>query len=140
MGAQVQFIVSRAGIESVLKGDGSMAARALLDLARQVERQAKLNVPVDTGRLRGAIRSSMTTEAGKPVALVRAETNYAIFVHEGTGLYGPRHQRIVPTAPKTLFRWTDKSAPGGVRFARSTRGVRPRPFLRDALETVTRGA
>lgn len=45
-----------------------------------VERKAKQEVPVDTGRL----RSSITTDIGNLRARVAPHTDYAVFVHEGT--------------------------------------------------------
>ena len=45
-----------------------------------VERSAKQNTPVDTGRLRSSISNNI-----RPMhAEVRTNTNYAVYVHEGT--------------------------------------------------------
>ena len=45
-----------------------------------VERFAKKNAPVDTGRLRGSISSTIMPL----VATISPKVNYAVFVHEGT--------------------------------------------------------
>ncbi len=45
-----------------------------------VERSAKQNTPVDTGRL----RSSISTDIRPMSAKVETHTNYALYVHEGT--------------------------------------------------------
>ena len=45
-----------------------------------IERGAKVNAPVDTGRLRSSISASI-----RPMtATIAANVNYAVFVHEGT--------------------------------------------------------
>lgn len=48
--------------------------------AFMVERGAKMQSPVDTGRL----RASIATDIGNLRATVAPHTNYALFVHEGT--------------------------------------------------------
>lgn len=70
---------------------------------------------------------------GIPVGIVGTNVRYARFIHDGTGLYGPRKRLIRPVRAKAL-RWVGRD--GNVVFARSSRGIRPRPFLRDALEAA----
>lgn len=59
-------------------------ARALQDTIQKasylVERGAKINSPVDTGRL----RSSIATELIPLQATIQPHVNYAMFVHNGT--------------------------------------------------------
>lgn len=50
--------------------------------AFKVEREAKLVTPVDTGRLRNSIATSLGI--GGISAIVQTNVFYAIFVHEGT--------------------------------------------------------
>jgi hypothetical protein len=99
---------------------------------KRVENQAKRLCPVDTGRLRASIQSTMPSGSGNVVvSYVYTDVNYARFVIEGTGLFGPHRTPIVPvTSPVLVF--TPKGASGPV-FARSVRGSRPQPFLTDAL-------
>lgn len=57
------------------------ALQLMIDkFAFSVERHAKQEVPVDTGRL----RSSISTDIGNLRAKVAPHTDYAVFVHEGT--------------------------------------------------------
>lgn len=77
--------------------------------------------------------------------IVRIGSNlpYAIWVHEGTGIYAGKGY-ITPKR-STLLRWPNKNnsgsgsrrysggATGKYVFAKRVKGVRGRPFLRDAL-------
>ena len=56
--------------------------RAISTLAFIVEREAKLNTPVDTGRLMGSIRADYITLTE---ASISPHTDYAFYVHEGKG-------------------------------------------------------
>lgn len=102
---------------------------------KRVERQAKRLCPVDTGRLRASIQSTMPQQVGNlVVSYVYTDVNYAKWVLAGTGIYGPHGTPIVPvTSPVLVF--TPRGASGPV-FAKSVRGTRPMPFLTDALPTA----
>lgn len=113
---------------------------------------AKRLCPVDEGTLRASIYVEVIVGPGGVVCRVGSRLRYAIFVHEGTGLYGPRHAMIRPVHARMLAwpvrgtsssrpssvpgrgRVTSKSlTPTGWAFARQVRGVRPRRFLSEAL-------
>lgn len=51
-----------------------------------VERGAKIKVPVDTGRLRSSIETSVMPMTGT----VRTLVSYAVYVHDGTRYMRPR--------------------------------------------------
>jgi hypothetical protein len=68
---------------------------------------------------------------GAPVARVGTIVHYARFVHDGTGIYGPKHAPIRPKKSRWLV-FTPKGQKSPV-FARSVRGMPGTPFLRDAL-------
>ena len=58
----------------------NIAKRELKDTASEIEKQAKANVPVATGRLRASIKASISgLEAN-----IGTELEYARFVHDGT--------------------------------------------------------
>jgi hypothetical protein len=79
-------------------------------------------------------------ESGGVGVQIGTDVKYARWVHDGTGLYGPRQARIYPRNGKYLV-FTPRKANGlyikrsnrTTVFARSTRGMRGRPFLREAL-------
>jgi len=117
-----------------------LQAKDLLRRGYKVQRKARSYLSgaeghprrIDTGDLRSSIGVTLITAGG---ARVRIGTNRkkAVFVHRGTGLYGPRHQLIRPRHAKVL-RFRVKG--GGVVFVRFTRGMRPNHFLTDALKAA----
>lgn len=104
-------------------------------LTRQIATGARHRVPVLTGNLGRSIAEDAQTWPGvlHVSGGVTAHAKYAVFVHEGTGVHGPRGAPFV-IRPKN---------PGGVLhfyfngrevFAKSVtvQGMRARPFLRKA--------
>jgi hypothetical protein len=93
-----------------------------------VEARARLSAPVRTGRLKDSIAAYLT---GAEKGVLRAGAPYASFLHEGTGLYGPRGKAYVVThRRKKALMW--KGAAHPVKRV-LIRGIRPRDFLRSAL-------
>lgn len=126
--------------------DGAVA-KALLRRGLLVETAAKRNLGgtaaapkrVDTGRLRSSISTRVTIENGKPVVSVGTNVFYARFVHDGTGIYGPR-ARVIRPVRKRVMRFRPKQprpgrklGHGGYVYTRRVIGMRPNHFLRDAL-------
>lgn len=123
-------------INREMRTSSGMTARGLFRTATQVEAVAKRLAPVDTGRLRSSIQKRVVSRGGRVTAEVTASVKYAAFIHEGTGIYGPRRKPITARGGAFLV-FTPRGASQPV-FARSVRGIRPRPFLRDALRAVIR--
>lgn len=101
--------------------------------------------PVNNGRLRSSITQEVRSEQSGPVGRVGTNVEYALFVHEGTGIYGPKGSpyTIVPRRRKALaFVWKGAPIPPNGRGGRhvykrvTIKGTRPKPFLRDALQAV----
>lgn len=57
---------------------------ASMKSAFMIERNAKILAPVDTGRLRSSIATSLGIADQGLSSIVQTNVNYAIFVHEGT--------------------------------------------------------
>lgn len=111
-------------------------AKDLFRRGKKVEAKAKANLNnrsprrVDTGRLRSSITTQLISVSGKPAVRVGTNVIYAIFVHDGTGIYGPKGAYIYPKRKKYMS-WKSK---GGKRvFAVKTKGMKPNPFLADAV-------
>lgn len=134
--ARVNVKLHDRNLDRLLHGPNGAAAKDLYRRARAVESAAKRLCPVDQGRLRSSITTVLTTEKGRPVAYVGTNVKYARWVHDGTGIYGPARRPIRPVRARIL-RWPARrgstGARGGYVYARQVRGVRPRPFLREAL-------
>ena len=145
-----RVVINEAALREVLTGPRSVAVRTADRLGRQITNLAKANAPVDDGRLRGSIGYTVRVEGSRVILTVGSPLKYALYRHNGTGIYGPRHARIYPKNGKVL-RFTVKGGPRGpmpqghrrprgrVVFARSVRGVPANPFLYDALRAVLAG-
>ncbi|MFE2994998.1 HK97 gp10 family phage protein [Nocardia sp. NPDC059246] len=118
-------------------------------VGREIANRAKANCPVDEGRLRASITHLVTATSSGAIVRVGSPLAYARWRHEGTGLFGPHHARIVPVTAKALkFRAgrTIGPLPPGVRrpaktqrawvFAKSVKGTPGSPYLTQALEEV----
>lgn len=143
----VTNVFNKAKLEFMLHSPIGAVAKDLLKRGARVESRAKRNLSgvggsgprrIDTGLLRSSIAVQLFA---LPTGLaVRIGTNvyYARYVHDGTGLYGPKHTLIVPKYSKVLaFRskihGAKKGKYAGWVFAKSIKGMKPNPFLRDAL-------
>lgn len=107
--------------------------RHMQDIVRQVANVARQQAPVQDGFLRASIATSVELRGGKMIGTVYSSLEYAIYVHEGTGLYGPRRAVIRPRRARALV---FKLQGGPTVFAAYTRGQRPQRFLVDALRAV----
>lgn len=106
------------GIEKVKRNMGKACAI--------VERSAKQNAPKGTGELRNSITSEVVIhENGDIAGLVFTPLEYAPYVEYGTGLFAEASngRKDVP--------WHYQDDEGNWH---STSGMKPRPFLRPALE------
>ena len=119
-----------------------------LDMRRRgnaVVRQAKRLCPADTGALRDSIKLEMGKQNGLPVAVVGSNEHYAIYVHEGTGLYSKRGARYIRPKQAKVLQWplVNNSGKGNRRYkagataafvySMKSRGSPGRPFLVNAL-------
>ncbi len=91
-----------------------------------IQSSATQKAPKDTGNLKAGWEINIGTLKGT----LRNKMDYAIFVHEGTGIYGPMKRAITPKS-KSFLAWQKD---GVWRFARSVKGMKPRPFLQEAVD------
>lgn len=103
------------------------------EVTADVANAARRRCPVDDGTLRASIRSMVSRRGGEVVGEVYSDLEYAAYVHEGTGIYGPSHRPIRPVRARVLS-WQQSGA--GRVFAREVRGQRTQPFLAEALDEV----
>jgi hypothetical protein len=100
-------------------------------LTLRVQSGAKRRAPVRKGRLRSSINAEMHPG---PMGRVSTHVSYAQYIMRGTGVYGPRHAPIVPKRAKFLkFKPKGKSK---FVYARSVKGIKPNPFLKNALNDI----
>lgn len=147
------------GLKAMFSATNGPVWRDVTTRARWVQQEARRKAPTDTGTLKRSIIVEVGLVGDVPVAAIGTNLSYALWVHEGTGIYGPRGTPIVPRTAKALrwpikFRTITKGKNAGKRarirykagqtmnygYAKSVRGVRGRPFLRDALPAATRSS
>ena len=81
-------------------------------------------------RRTGTYNRSFRIIKGALKRTIRNEAPYAMFIEQGTGLYGPRRRRITPKPGNRFLRFVVN---GRVVYARSVSGIKPRHILADAL-------
>lgn len=122
-----------------LRNPSGGLAKDMLRRGLKVETQAKRNLAgangkprrIDTGQTRSSVNTRMVTYKTFPAARVGSPLRKAALIHGGTGIYGPRRQPIRPKRAKVL-----RFKPKGSRrviYAKSVKGMKPNPFLSDAL-------
>lgn len=100
--------------------------------------EAKKTCPVDQGRLRASLTLEIKYNGLKPYAVVGSPLDYAVWVHEGTGIYVGRGY-ITPKRAKVLA-WPARrgsyNSKNGMVFAARVKGMRGRPWLVNALKAA----
>lgn len=147
MASSVHHKMDPSVLQFMFNSPQGAVAKDLMKRGARVESAAKRNVSgiggsgpkrVDTGHLRSSIKHQLVF---RPEGLsVRVGTNvyYARFVHDGTGIYGPKRMVIKPKRAKALVWRSQKYGRKSGKFAgfvvvKSVKGMRPNPFLAAAL-------
>lgn len=132
--------LDRAALTRLLNSQRGPVARDLLVRGIRVQSLAKQNLAgitgsgpkrIHTGRLRSSIAVQLLSRNGAPVVRIGSRVHYALYVHEGTGIHGPRHRYIRPRTRRYL-RFKPYNSPDFV-FARKVAGMRPNKYLLRAL-------
>lgn len=85
--------------------------------------------PVDEGRLAGSFLLEPINDLDWRI---HSNVLYALFVQEGTGIFGPHGQPIVPVSANFLV----FEIAGETIFARSVRGMEANPYVDRAMEAT----
>ena len=86
----VKVVITGAKLKKVLKSDDGPLAEELLRTVLEIERRAKSNAPVDTGRLQNSISSGLEDNVEGLAGVVGTDVDYAPFVEFGTQRMPPR--------------------------------------------------
>lgn len=113
------------GKRITLIAEGARRA-GLINVVSDIESRAIKNAPVRTSNLANSGTSNVNADG--TVGTVAFTAPYAGYVHQGTGLYGPRKTKIKPKNKKALY-W-----PGAAHPVRAVKGMKPNPFLVRAAE------
>lgn len=76
---------------------------------------------VDTGRLKLSVNYRVVQDGEESVLYVGTNTRYAVYVHEGTGIYHPQGRQTP---------WIYRDERGAFH---QTRGMKPNRFLKNAI-------
>jgi hypothetical protein len=150
MSVRVTVSVDRDRILAALRDPSGPAAQFVERRCQTAENFSKAACPVNKGRLRRSIRHEVRAERTQIVGSVYSDVPYAKFVHEGTGIYGPKRAFIYPKRGQYLvFQSSGVFGPvrksgrrkgrGDLVFARRVRGIPPSPFLVQGLEAAMPG-
>lgn len=144
--------VNRRALEQIKISPTGPVAKDLLKRGYAVQAQARKNLGggtlsgpkrVDTGLLRASINVQLLQARRGLVVRVGTNLYYARWVHEGTGIYGPRHTVIKPRNGKVLVfkaSYGPKWGPyKGTVVVRSVKGMKPNRFLVYALPAAKLG-
>lgn len=113
--------VKRAG------GDAEKLVKAsFVNSTNEIQKQTRSRAPHKTGTL----QRSIMPEVNYPVAKVVVNEKYGQYIESGTGIYGQNGRRITPKSAKVLA-W---GKGGSMVFARSTAGMKPKPFFKPGVE------
>ncbi len=121
-------------------------------IGQRVQNVARRRAPKNTGKMAATITVVVGSAPGFVFADIGSFLSYAIWQHEGTGIYAgrgfirPKRARFMkfkPGRPVGPLQGGGKftrgaSAPGYV-YARKVRGIPPSPFLTSALSDVCGG-
>lgn len=124
-------------------------ARYLLKQGIRVQSAARKNLNggssgprrINTGYLRTSVNTQLGVDSDGLVVRVGSKLKYALFVHEGTGIYGPKRRVIRPKAGKYLVFASKKSKVKkgkwkGKVVVPYVKGIKPNRFLTTALNDV----
>lgn len=134
--ARVNLQINQRAVRALFTNPQGGVADDLLRRGRNVATLAQKYAPVNTGRLRSSIEARLVQYNGEVAVLIGTNVNYAMFQHEGTGIYGPHGTPIVPVNSRFL-RFRPKGSSVFV-YARSVSGNPPTFFLRRALVAAAR--
>lgn len=127
--------LNQTALSQLLESPTGGVGRELYRRGINVQGRARQLCPVDTGRLRSSITVEITSERSRLACRVGTNVKYAMMVHKGTGIYGPKARPIRPTHASVLA-FTPRGG-NAVVFASSVRGTPAVPFLAEALRFGT---
>lgn len=142
MAVSIDITLDEAAIQRLLNSPDGDVAREVRRVADRTANYARGMAPVDEGPLRASIRVEMRYSNREVKAWVYTPLEYGLYVHEGTGIYGPKGQPIRPRRGRYLVfearnaRTTPRGG-GNLVFARQVRGQRPNRFLLNALKAAS---
>lgn len=129
-----KLTINEGKIQELISQNGPVG-QEVAKVTRQTANAARNLAPADKGMLRGSINEEITAQGQTLVGRVYSDAGHAVYVHQGTGIYGPNHAPIRPVRAKML-RFKPKGSSDFV-FANEVKGSPPNPFLLKALQQAS---
>ena len=121
---------TRATIQALRKMGNTLGAKAMVAMENtmlNLQKPVKQECPVDRNILRGSINYKVSLSGGNVVGTLGCNAKYAIWVHQGTGIYASEGGgRTTP--------WVYTVEDGKYKGTHYTRGQRANPFFRRAID------
>lgn len=139
MSVKIRHHIKDVALEHLLRSPQKGVYKDMFKRALKVQAAARRNLNssprrIDTGALRASIYVKPISVGGYPGFRIGTPLKYARFVHDGTGVYGPKGRPIRPVRAKHL-RFKPKGSARYV-YAKEVKGMRPNPFLKNALKAA----
>lgn len=140
------FVLDKSAYMDLVVGPNGAVYQDMRRRANKVTNLARRLAPVDTSRLKLSISYEMGTVGQDVIARVGSNVKYALYIHEGTANAGtgyiyPKNARVLrfPIINKTGSgrRRYKAGATQQYAYAKRVKGIKPQPFLRDALIAAT---
>lgn len=146
-----RLVINRVEMRNFMYSPNGPVMTGFRDIGNAVRNHAARNTPVDTGQHRASIEVTQAREGNTIVTRVGSPLPTFIYLEVGTGIYGPKHKRIVPVSKSVLrFKAGRAKGPGRRRgrgsspekrgpwvFARSVKGSPGGHMLVNALKART---
>jgi hypothetical protein len=128
----VRVEINSRVVQRLLRSPAGPLARHMLTRGHRVRRAARRNINSRSGDLARSIDVKIIIENGGAGVRVGSDLFYARFVHDGTGIYGPRQRPIRPERRKALAFGGSQ----GTVVVASSSGQRGTKFLLRALDAA----
>jgi hypothetical protein len=137
------LVLNQDALRELMGGPSGLVYQAVNRRTNAVLRDARTKCPVNNGRLKDSLAMEIRQEASNVIGRVGTNMDYALYVHEGTANNGtgyiyPRRGRFLVWPATNNSGVGNRRYKGGVTenkiWAKKVRGVKGRPFLRQALE------
>lgn len=139
MSVKIRHRINDHNLQAFLRSPAGGIAKNMFKRAVRIRSAAQRNLGrsprrIRTGYLRASLYIKPVVIDGYPGFRIGSPLNYARFVHDGTGIYGPKGQPIRPKNSKWLV--FIPSGGSGKVFAKEVKGMPPNPFLKDAVKAA----
>lgn len=122
----VRITLDQKGLNIILRSESGAVSKDMMRRGRAVQQKAKVECPVDTGKLRDSIFMRQVMGQEGMSVQIGSDVEYLIYVIKGRG--------PITAKPGKVLSWI---GPGGKRiYAKHVRGVPPNDFLSRSLDAA----